>query len=694
MRGTASLASRLEGWRLMVAISTLTSIAISIALSVALTVVKMLLAPSPPQRQQAQQAQRATSADGKYNLKQNVPSLPFVYGRVKKGGDYVFLEEIDGTAYHATVFAAHRIESFVQHYLHDEAVTLNAADLVVTPEHFKQKVGITVQLGLDVESGSAGLAALFPTIWSIDHRGDGLAKVYMAVNTVSQESYMNVFPQQMPAHTAVLDGAWLYDPREVSHDPDDPSTWTYSQNLALIRLDHLTKPFGGKMTFDDMYLPEWEEAADVCDEPVTNLSAATEPRYHGGLWGRYENDPVEIGRIIDQAAELVIYERADGKIGVHAGQMVTPDIRIVESDIKEIRYDVNRRMASTVLAVRGRWTDPVAIYNTVDAAIYGDPYAGDDDTQRTKTIDNRAVQSHNHAQRLQKLAFTRSNAARVKLTVDYDAESNIRNIPYRRFIRVHYPARGLDEAIVELMERPRLDLQDLTISFDGIVVPSTLYNFNAATEEGEQGGAIDNIVPSGVPEPENFAVAIGEETLSGGQSAAFALASWDYISDALTYEMEYQLSDESEVPRIATSRPGEVGLRTGYLQDGAEYRFRLRAVSNQATSDWTGYETATATADATAPGQPTNFTSSKVGSNVTLEWINPNSPNLYRTVLYRNGSNNFGTAVAIFTSYGGIAEPRSYADNALAAGSYWWWIRSFNASGVASTQVGPQTQTI
>jgi hypothetical protein len=61
--------------------------------------------------------------DGKYNLKQPVPPLSFALGRVKKGSDYAFLEEKDGTAYHILVWAGHRIEGYVDHYLHDEKVT-------------------------------------------------------------------------------------------------------------------------------------------------------------------------------------------------------------------------------------------------------------------------------------------------------------------------------------------------------------------------------------------------------------------------------------------------------------------------------------------------------------------------------------------------------------------------------------------
>lgn len=74
--------------------------------------------------------------DGKYNLKQSVPPLAYVLGRVKKAGDYMFLEERDGVAYHITAIAAHRVQRFVEHWLHDERVTLDGSGWVAEPAHF------------------------------------------------------------------------------------------------------------------------------------------------------------------------------------------------------------------------------------------------------------------------------------------------------------------------------------------------------------------------------------------------------------------------------------------------------------------------------------------------------------------------------------------------------------------------------
>ena len=657
----------------------------------------------PPKRPNPQNnsTNRPKAEDGKYNLKQNVPSLPIVLGRVKKSGDYIFLEETGGFACHVIVHAGHRINGFVKHYLHDEEVTLlgDAYGQVTIPAHFfptgysSSMVQLRTQVGLDIESADFNFKILFPTLWTDDHRGDGLAAVYMTCSSVNQELYQKTFPQQMPDHSAIEEGALCYDPRNEDHDPEDENTWEFTTNLALLRLWHFTHPVGGKLNLADMYMPDWINAANVCDEIVLNRYEEEEPRYHGGLWFRAENDQVEIGRSIDQAADFVVYEHKDGLIGVHAGEMVAPDIFLDQDVITAFSYDANRRLASNVLAVRGRWTSPEAIYNTVDAAIYGDPYIGED-TERTKTIDNSAVQYHNHIQRLQKIAFIRANAPRVTMTVHYNVEKGTNNIPYRRFVQLNYPMRGLHAAVIEITGHPTLNLKGPTITFEGIIVPPTLYVFDPDTEEGVPPAIGENIEPEGVPIPVDFAIGIDTEILTSGQTVAFAVASWDYFSDALSYELEYQLIDESEPPQSVMSSLGQNSVRTSNLRDGIEYRFRLRAWSNGVSSEWTDYENDTAVADPDAPGSPDSFSTSIVGSTITSVWNNPNSPNLYKTNLYRNVVNDFSTAIVVYTTYGGIDQSRSYNDIGLSAGPWYYWVQSENSSGYASAEVGPEMETV
>lgn len=572
--------------------------------------------------------------DGKFNLKQTVPPLTYVLGRVKKASDYVFLEETGGTAYHVLCWAGHKIQGFVTHYLHDEAVTLDGAGQVVAPAHFeingRYVVSILTRLGLAAETAYANVVSAFPTIWSTSHRGDGLASICMTCGPVGQEKFMDVYTNQMPEHSAIGDGMLIYDPRT--------ETTAFSKNLALFRLWHLTHPVGGKLTLNDLYIPDWINAANVCDELVTNRSAATESRYHGGLWFRSNSDPIEVGRLMDQAAEMVVFERPDGKVGVHAGEYVAPTVRLTDTDIISAQLDVNTRRSGTVLAVRGRFTDPDDGYATNDAAIYGDPYGEvDDSTERTATLDNHVVQSHNHIQRLQKITYTRKNAKKVSIVAHYEAAKSVLS---SRFVKVHLPPK-MTEAIVEITSTPRLSLRDLTISFSGIIVPSTLYDFDAATEEGAPGATVTPIESDGVPTPTGFVATIQTEVVAGGQTAAYIYGSWTHVNDALIYEMEYERTDLSTAPVSVFSDEGEDNLRSGYLADGEEYRVRLRAWGGGTSSEWTDYTTLTATADPVAPIALTSF--SLTGSaprlgHAAVSFVTPNDTHVKVVKIYRKAS--------------------------------------------------------
>ena len=638
--------------------------------------------------------------DGSYNLKQNVPSLAYVYGRVKKGSDYVFLEEARGIAYHVMVWCGRRIKGFVRHYGHDNPLTLDANGNVTS--HYTKGidpyVNIHSRVGLDAETAYGHVVAAFPGAWTNDHRGDGLASVRMYCITPKDKYYMEVFPNQMPEHSAIGDGMLLYDPRKDSTQPGgsgshrkwDHNTHEFSTNLALMRLDHLASPFGGKLGYARMYMPDWMHAANVADGIVINRIGGVELRWHGGMWFRANNNPVEVGRSLDEAGEMVVYERSDGLIGVHAGQFVTPDLRLTQDHIFAIEVDKNKRLSSTVLAVRGRYQNPDNHYNTEDAALYGDPYGDLDETERTKTFDNVAVQSHNHCQRKQKLTFIRANARRVTITANY---SDAKNCAYRRFIRVHYPSRGLVEATIEITSTVTIDLRNMRVSFSGIVVSENLYDFNAAIEEGTPGASIPPIAGGGVPTPEDFTVAVQNEVVTGGSTAAYMRGQWTSAGDMLRYEMEYERTSGSTGVQSVYAADGESFVRSGYLVDGAEYRVRLRAWGGGTPSEWTDYQTVVATADPAAPGPVTSPSIAGGAGQVTFNWMAPNSPNYFASRLYLNTTNSFTGATLMATEYGAAAANDARTVTGLTAGTRYGFIVSINASGVpaAAVATGPAT---
>lgn len=331
-----------------------------------------------------------------------------------------------------------------------------------------------------------------------------------------------------------------------------------------------------------------------------------------------------------------------------------------------------------MLAVRGRFVDRAHDYVTMDAAIYGNPYQADDESERTKTLENAAIQSHNHSQRLQKITFTRANAQKVSLLVRYDESTE--NIPYRRFVVVHYPPK-MEEAVIEITSTPRVSLRNMTVEFAGIIVPRSLYGFVAALEEGEPPFSPVKVDRSGVPVPVDFLATIQTEVVAGGATAAFARASWALISDVLTYEFEWEPTDGSEAPRSTSSKAGASEARSSYLVDGQQYRFRLRSWGGGTPSPWTGYQVATATADPVAPGAVTSVSVSAGIGQALFEWTAPNSANYYACRIYIGTTSALVDATLVATEYG----PPSAVDNrrvlGLATGTYYGWLVAINPSG-------------
>ena len=85
--------------------------------------------------------------------------------------------------------------------------------------------------------------------------------------------------------------------------------------------------------------------------------------------------------------------------------------------------------------------------------------------------------------------------------------------------------------------------------------------------------------------------------------------------------------------------------------------------------------------DSTAPGLPTSTTATGgIQSNV-LKWVNPADKDLSKIYIYRNTTNNSGTAVKIAEIDG-----TSYFDKDVVVGTtYYYWFKSIDTSGNLST---------
>lgn len=145
--------------------------------------------------------------------------------------------------------------------------------------------------------------ASFVRPWTANHIGKGVAYAIL-----TWKYNPEIFKGE-PTVKFVVRGAKLYDVRKDStmggtgsHRWDDPSTWEYTTNNAVIIYNILrgitfadgTK-WGGECAEEDLPLLNWVAAMNVCDESVDLAGGGIEPRYRCGYEIKVaEDEPAEI----------------------------------------------------------------------------------------------------------------------------------------------------------------------------------------------------------------------------------------------------------------------------------------------------------------------------------------------------------------------------------------------------------------
>ena len=197
-----------------------------------------------------------------------------------------------------------------------------------------------------------------PNQWSANHRLLDICYAYTRFDLDEGHPY-----DGQPNVTARIKGRKLYDPRKDStssiggsgsHRPDNPSTWEYSNNSALVILDYLTdSEYGANISHDDINYPALEIALDICDENVTTAD---------GTQKRYTCDG-----IIDTASSLrnnvaSILSSMNGKITFSGGQFFidayaykTPHSVVVDEDMMLGSFTIRTKQSKrdTYNQVRG-----------------------------------------------------------------------------------------------------------------------------------------------------------------------------------------------------------------------------------------------------------------------------------------------------------------------------------------------------
>ncbi|WP_218026878.1 phage tail protein, partial [Vreelandella aquamarina] len=196
------------------------------------------------------------------------------------------------------------------------------------------------------------------------------------------------------------------------NDIYDPRTETsgYTNNAALVILWYIRHRL--RVPDDEILWDTFIDAANVCDEIVTNPDGSTERRYtvSGGFKADERKDRVLADLEAACAGSLI---RVGGKFGLQVGAYYGPYELTIDEDmvIGTVTGQTEVSRADAVNTMRGKFVSPEQRWTETDyPAVSVAEWVAEDGEEIEDTLDLRFVSSPYQAQRLANIALRRKRA--------------------------------------------------------------------------------------------------------------------------------------------------------------------------------------------------------------------------------------------------------------------------------------------
>lgn len=450
------------------------------------------------------------------------------YGRVRVFGNlaelkvtYILNEDGDGVLLCATMHMSGQIDAIETFWISGQEVRIDVLGQVTYPGIWNDssRVQIEYKLGTESQVASTYLTGAFPERWTANHRLDGIAYTVARFQGVPLEDFAAVYGGigAQPNVGLTMRASLVWDPRDEAQDADDPDTWTWSQNAALIILDYLRHADGMRIPYAiiEPGLDDWEDAADYCDDEITLLSGDTEPRYK--LAGGYEltEEPKEVLKSMLAPIDGRLRLREDGALVLDVGKFVTPTDSETFGNTDIISFDLRRGAPASELKneIRATYTSPGHNYQPQEA----DPWRDEDSIDlydvKTATLQLDWAFSHRQVRQRLKVEAARQNPEWLGTIVTNARGLTLMGKQYARFT-----IDGLLNATFYIVKSD-INLLSGACAFDVVSFPSTAYDWTPAEEgvspEHEAPGDHGIVVPEGATE-----LTITADSAGGGGTAA------------------------------------------------------------------------------------------------------------------------------------------------------------------------------
>lgn len=619
------------------------------------------------------------------------------YGRNLLGGQRAFFEAKDDHLHQIIVMHQGRLDGLIRIWRDGEPVD---NDPTPAPADGGGRLDRYTFAGFKDGSGNGGdysgvfdsdglgwsdLHEAFPTLWTAAHRLQNQATMYVVLGDPSDEDFIKYFPKGPNTQIqAEVRGSLVRN---------NAGALVYSENAGLVIRDFMTHPDGWNIPMSTLDTASWNRFANMCAEPFSTGSG-TEARYR--ICGFYTLDDelkATTARML-AACDGQIYETAEGKVGILGGSWSAPDVTITASDILGLDMQDGFDPFNSYNVLKGTFVSPAHSYQPTEVKDLRDEASIAKLGEIVETFDADMVPSSRQLK-----ALMRIKKAKDQREFIGTMRTNLVGMKARfpkgdgiHTIRIYAEEFGLD-GVFEVTSHA-FSIPD---GFCEIGIASIVNPYGPSDEDnapvGPGTGEIDTPDHTVAP-PAGGALTQTIVNVSGSvQGVKLALIVDNPGRDSL--RLQAQVAQGNHAANSATATWVEMAVagyraETGILDDNTDYTVRYRW---RGRSEWVKIGPVTTLANPVAPAAPTSFSAIAVGSTVSLDWINASS-DYFRTRIYRNTVNNFGTASLVSTVAGTPGQVSGVDNVPPAPGTYYYWGATINPSLVQSAPTAPQSVTI
>ncbi|MEX2739908.1 hypothetical protein AB3480_00415 [Rhizobium mongolense] len=680
----------------------LTSFAVGAAAAIATTALtvglQLLLAPS---------VKTPKPEDGKVPKTQSIPYRWWGVGRTRIAGAYMLWEAKGNRLFAVQALAGHRIKSVNRYFLHDDEVTISGelgyVNGLADGRYGDEKVRLFHRVGNNPQTAYPPIVAGIPESWTENHRGDGQASVAMIATSPKQVDFSKRFPYNAPSVSVEADMAYCWDFRDPGQDPEDESTWEWTQNCAVILAWHLCfSEFGENLDYTKAILPVldlWIEEADICDEDVPLNGGGTEKRYQCNGFDTTENGPKAATNAILAACDGHLVARGDGARILTVGKFRESRCGLLtDADIvgHNIQYDV--LFEDEINRLVPKFTYPAIDYATADTDYFEDT---DAQISAGRVLAQEAeytwVHQWRQARRLAKREWLR---IQEKVRGSLDVRLSGINAVYNRWNRLETPNRlpRLDGKIIE-NRRSLLSITRGGFSMDIVQHPDNIDVWIPATDEGQQPPVPPDPNAAGLVTPVINLV----QAKSSSGSVYIRVVIIDPDDDSLTPTVRYRVADAGsgnpggwveQKNEDAEPSGGFIDLATAVVPADKLLDIQAAFISSKGRySDWSVTANITSTLDSTPPGTPTNLTAPNSVTTVPVSAKAANDNTRY--LIFKRGTTGQSFAAAtLIGQYSVTANQTISFNDTPGAGTWKYWCGAENISGIPSASQASVTTVV